>query len=51
MGVGWVVAPGELANDVSRVLIYNGLVASGFAQIGPRVALGLPDGHLIASEH
>jgi hypothetical protein len=27
--VGWVVAPGELANDVSRVQIYNGLVASG----------------------
>ena len=39
--VGWVVAPGELVNDVSRVHIYNGLVASGFAQIGTRVALGL----------
>ncbi|MBD0348907.1 MAG: aminotransferase class I/II-fold pyridoxal phosphate-dependent enzyme [Thermoleophilia bacterium] len=31
---GWVVAPGELVNDVSRVHIYNGLVPSGFAQIG-----------------
>ena len=30
--VGWVVAPGDLVNDVSRVQIYNGLVASGFAQ-------------------
>jgi aspartate/methionine/tyrosine aminotransferase len=39
--VGWVVAPGELANDVSRVHIYNGLVSSGFAQIGTRVALGV----------
>src|SRR5215467_1340806 len=29
--VGWVVAPGELVNDVSRVHIYNGLVPSGFA--------------------
>lgn len=41
--VGWVVAPGDLVNDVSRVHIYNGLVASGFAQIGARVALGEPD--------
>ena len=41
--VGWVVAPGVLANDVSRVHIYNGLVASGFAQVGARVALGMPD--------
>ncbi len=47
--VGWVVAPGELVNDVSRVQIYNGLVPSGFAQIGTRVALGLPDEHLHAA--
>jgi aspartate/methionine/tyrosine aminotransferase len=47
--VGWVVAPGGLANDVSRVQIYNGLVPSGFAQIGTRVALGLPDDHLEAA--
>jgi aspartate/methionine/tyrosine aminotransferase len=47
--VGWVVAPGELVNDVSRVHIYNGLVASGFAQIGARVALGLSDEHLDAA--
>jgi aspartate/methionine/tyrosine aminotransferase len=44
--LGWVVAPGELVNDVSRVHIYNGLVPSGFAQIGTRVALGEPDDHL-----
>jgi len=36
--VGWVVAPGDLVNDVSRAQIYNGLVSSGFAQIGARVA-------------
>jgi aspartate/methionine/tyrosine aminotransferase len=47
--VGWVVAPGELVSDVSRVHIYNGLVPSGFAQIGTRVALGLPDDHLDAA--
>src|SRR3990172_10907031 len=40
--VGWDVAPGELVDDVSRVQIYNGLVASGFAQIGTRVALRVP---------
>jgi aspartate/methionine/tyrosine aminotransferase len=47
--VGWVVAPGALVNDVSRVQIYNGLVASGFAQIGTRVALGVPDDDLAAA--
>ena len=47
--VGWVVAPGELANDVSRVQIYNGLVASGFAQIGARVALEEPVSDLAAA--
>jgi aspartate/methionine/tyrosine aminotransferase len=47
--VGWVVAPGDLANDVSRVQIYNGLVPSGFAQIGTRVALVLSDEHLHAA--
>jgi aspartate/methionine/tyrosine aminotransferase len=47
--IGWVVAPGELVNDVSRAQIYNGLVPSGFAQIGTRVALGLPDDHIDAA--
>jgi aspartate/methionine/tyrosine aminotransferase len=47
--VGWVVAPGDLVNDVARVHIYNGLVPSGFAQVGTRVALGLPDGYLAAA--
>lgn len=44
--VGWVVAPGDLVNDVSRVHIYNGLVPSGFGQVGARVALELPDDHI-----
>lgn len=47
--VGWIVAPGELVNDVSRVQIYNGLVPSGFAQVGTRVALNLSDEHLAAA--
>jgi aspartate/methionine/tyrosine aminotransferase len=41
--IGWIVAPGALVNDVSRVHIYNGLVPSGFNQIGTRVALTLDD--------
>jgi aspartate/methionine/tyrosine aminotransferase len=44
--IGWVVSPGELVNDVSRVHIYNGLVPSGFAQIGTRVALGVANDDL-----
>ena len=47
--VGWVVAPGDLVDDVARVQIYNGLVPSGFAQIGTRVALSLTDDHLVAA--
>jgi len=47
--IGWVVAPGELVNDVSRVQIYNGLVPSGFAQIGTRAALEADDDGLAAA--
>jgi N-succinyldiaminopimelate aminotransferase len=47
--VGWIVAPGKLADDVSRVQIYNGLVASGHNQIGVRVALELADDGLTAA--
>ena len=41
--IGWVVCPEALVEDVSRVQIYNGLVPSGFAQIGTRAALQAPD--------
>jgi aspartate/methionine/tyrosine aminotransferase len=41
--VGWIVAPGDLVNDVSRVAIYNDLVPSNFSQVGLRVALDEPD--------
>jgi aspartate/methionine/tyrosine aminotransferase len=47
--IGWVVAPGDLVNDVSRVQIYNGLVPSGFNQIGTRVAIELGDDHVHAA--
>jgi aspartate/methionine/tyrosine aminotransferase len=48
--VGWVVAPGELVEDIARVHIYTGLVPSGFAQVGTKVALGLADDHLLAAK-
>lgn len=47
--VGWVVAPGDLVNDVSRVEIYNDLVPSGFSQVGARVALGASDAEQAAA--
>jgi aspartate/methionine/tyrosine aminotransferase len=47
--IGWVVAPGDLVNDVSRVHIYNGLVPSGFNQIGTRAALTAADDGLAAA--
>ena len=47
--IGWVVAPGELVNDAARVHIYSGLVASGFAQVGARVALEQPPDELEAA--
>jgi aspartate/methionine/tyrosine aminotransferase len=47
--IGWIVAPGELVNDVSRVHIYNGLVPSAFNQIGTRVALTIADDGLEAA--
>jgi aspartate/methionine/tyrosine aminotransferase len=47
--VAWVVAPGDLVNDVSRVSIYNGLVPSGFNQVGARVALEQPPEGLAAA--
>jgi aspartate/methionine/tyrosine aminotransferase len=47
--IGWVVAPGELVNDAARAHIYSGLLASGFAQIGARVALEQPPEELAAA--
>lgn len=41
--VGWIVAPGDLVNDVSRVEIYNDLVPSNFSQVGLRAALETRD--------
>jgi aspartate/methionine/tyrosine aminotransferase len=47
--VGWVVAPAELTDLVRRAQIYNGLVASGFAQIGTRAALEQGDDDVAAA--
>lgn len=37
--IGWVVAPAEIADDVTRAHIYNGLTAGGVAQAGATAAL------------
>ena len=47
--VGWIVMPADLTDAVSRAQIYNGLVASGFAQIGTREALRVGDDDLRAA--
>jgi aspartate/methionine/tyrosine aminotransferase len=47
--IGWVVAPGDLADDVARIHIYSGLVASGFSQVAARVALEQPAADLAAA--
>lgn len=47
--VGWVVMPSELTDALSRTQIYNGLVASGFAQIGTREALRAGEADLAAA--
>jgi aspartate/methionine/tyrosine aminotransferase len=48
--VGWIVCPTiELVNDASRVQIYNGLVPSGFAQVGVRAALDLGEDYIHAA--
>lgn len=40
--IGWVVAPRELADDVARAHIYNGLTPGGIAQAGAEAALRAP---------
>jgi aspartate/methionine/tyrosine aminotransferase len=47
--VGWVVMPSEVTDLVSRAQIYNGLVASGFAQIGTKAALEVGDEDVAAA--
>jgi N-succinyldiaminopimelate aminotransferase len=47
--VAWVVAPGDLVKDMSRVHIYNGLVPSGFAQIGALAALSASEEDRLAA--
>jgi aspartate/methionine/tyrosine aminotransferase len=47
--VGWMAMPEELTDPASRAQIYNGLVASGFAQIGTKVALEVGDDDVAAA--
>ena len=47
--IGWVVMPAECYDLVARAQIYNGLVASGFAQIGTRAALEVGEDDVAAA--
>jgi aspartate/methionine/tyrosine aminotransferase len=40
--IGWVASPSEVADDVARAHIYNGLTAGGIAQAGVLAALQAP---------
>jgi aspartate/methionine/tyrosine aminotransferase len=44
--VGWVIAPGEMADEAARAHIYNGLLAGGFSQLGAAAALREPESDL-----
>ena len=47
--VGWMVARAELAPTLAMVHIYNGVVTSGFGQIGAAAALRIGDGDVRAA--
>lgn len=47
--IGWVVAPRDLADDVARAHIYNGLTPGGTAQAGALAALRGPAADLAAA--
>jgi len=40
--IGWVVSPAEVADDMARAHIYNGLTPGGIAQAGALAALQAP---------
>jgi len=46
---GWLVSPAEIANDVARAHIYNGLTPGGVAQSGALAALTTTDDGLTES--
>jgi aspartate/methionine/tyrosine aminotransferase len=47
--VGWTVSRAELAPTLAMVHIYNGIVASGFGQVGAAAALRAGDDHVRAA--
>lgn len=47
--IGWIVAPAGIMQDLKRVHIYNGLVASGIAQAGALTALRQPEEDVAAA--
>jgi aspartate/methionine/tyrosine aminotransferase len=47
--IGWVASPAELADDMARAHIYNGLTSGGIGQAGAVAALGAPPDDLAAA--
>jgi aspartate/methionine/tyrosine aminotransferase len=47
--IGWVVSPSEIADDMARAHIYNGLTPGGIAQAGAVAALRAPPEDLAAA--
>jgi aspartate/methionine/tyrosine aminotransferase len=47
--IGWVAAPAELADDMARAHIYNGLTSGGIGQAGAVAALQAPPDDLAAA--
>jgi aspartate/methionine/tyrosine aminotransferase len=47
--VGWMVSRAELAPSLALVHIYNGVVTSGFGQVGAAAALRVGDGDVRAA--
>jgi aspartate/methionine/tyrosine aminotransferase len=47
--IGWVASPVELADDMARAHIYNGLTSGGIGQAGAVAALGAPPDDLAAA--
>jgi aspartate/methionine/tyrosine aminotransferase len=47
--IGWLVAPAQVADDVARAHIYNGLTPGGIAQAGAAAALQAPDDGLVSA--
>ena len=47
--IGWIVSPPDIADDMARAHIFNGLTAGGIAQAGALAAIQAPPDDLAAA--